>query len=813
MVHVGENFHLRYKMNSVDVRNFTQGNIPDAIQVLYGPAQSVNISSSNINGRTSSTEELTMTFVLSATEQGTFTIPPATAVVGGRQVKSQSLTVRVIEAQQRVEAPSASTDNFFIVVSTSKQRVNYGEPFLLTYKVCWHPDLPVPTLDEIKLELQDAYVLPYNDTQRKDIIAEEIGGRVMETVNWRQYVVYPQKTGTLHIPSVTMQGSLTEIIRNPIDPFLNMTRQIPRQLTARGVDIAVDDLPQRPAQYSGGVGHFGIAAELDKSKVGENVPVKLTVTVSGSGNLKMLREPVVAFPPSFDTYDVKQTDNYSLTADGLNGSITYEYVAVPQKRGTYTIPPASLVYFDTGTRRYETILTDSFSLKVLPGDGSSGSVQDFSGGDGAQAGDIHSLRTGPDSTTHRQSFFASTAYYALMAVIALLGIVAWGVLTKRARGRADAVGTKRKRANRVAVRRLRKAAQLMRSGKSSEFYDEALRALWGYVGDKLNIAASNLSRENISQQLTGRGVDEQVTNSFIEAIDECEFVRYAPGDPQGNMNRVYDKSITAIEQIESVKNVRKATAASVSSLSALLLTVLLSLSSSAVYAQSKVQADDAYQQEDYEKAIAAYLQIISKQGATADVYYNLGNAYFRVDSLASAILSWERALRLEPGDDDARYNLQVARSKTVDKIAPEREMFFITWYRSLVSLFPVDVWAAIGVCMLLVAVVSLLVYLFADAERLRRLTFFIAVAAFVLFLLSQLFAWQQQRSLQRHDEAIIMADTLSVKDSPAAGGSQLFTIHAGTKVVITDDTLPDWKQITLPDGRSGWVETSTLETI
>ena len=811
VVHVGENFHLRYHINTLDVRNFSQSSVPDAFQVLFGPSQSVNISSTTINGRSSSSEELTMTYVLSATKTGTFTIPPASATIGGHQVKSNSLTVNVIAGEERVEAPTASANNFFIHVTSSKRRVSYGEPFLLTYKVCWHPDLPIPSVDDLKLDLQDVYMLPYNDTQRKSLRAENIGGRMMKTIDWKQYVVYPQKSGTLHIPSLTVQGYLTEVIRDPFDPFMNMTREIPRQLTTQPLDITVDDLPQRPANYSGGVGHFSISGTMEPSNVKENTPVTLTITISGHGNLKMLRQPEITFPQGFDVYDPKQSEDFTLKPEGLDGTLTFEYIAVPQKRGSYVIPAASLTYYDTNAHDYRTIQTDPFPLEVLKGDGTTGTIQDFTGQKNDDRGDIHAIRTGKENTAKAGSFFATSLYFILMAAFILLFIIVLIILRMRMNSQTDAVQSRRKRANKVAVRKLRKASKLMRDGKAANFYDETLRALWGYVGDKLNIPVSELSRENISQRLAERGVGQEVTDSFIAAIDECEFVRYAPGDPQGNMNRVYEKSVTAIEQIESVKPNKKKT----KPLVVIFLPLAMSLFCASANAGtvSKVHADEAYNEEQFDEAIQLYEQLLSEKGPSADVYYNLGNAYYRIDSLSAAILSWERALRMQPSDDDARFNLQLARSKTVDKIAPEREMFFVTWYRSLVQAFSVDVWAVIALVSLAVALVLALVWFFAFSERLRRVSFTISAVLLVMFLLSNLFAWQQQRALQRHDEAIVMVQSLPVKNTPTASGSDEFTLHAGTKVTITDDTMNDWKQIILPDGREGWVEAKNVEKI
>ena len=815
VVHVGENFKLRYVLNTTDASNFRLGSIPDALDVLIGPNQSTSISTVIVNGSAKTTQTLTLTYVLSASKTGKFTIPAASVKTHGETISSQPLTVQVIASNEQQGGvggrPSSSQGGeFFISVIPSKRRVAEYEPFLLTYKVCWHPDVPVINLDGINLELQNVYMQPYNDTQQKTKKVETINGRVLVTVDWQQYVVYPQKAGKLQIPAQKMKGYVREDLPyDPFDPFTRGYREVARMLTAPAVDIQVDELADKPADFSGGVGRFDISAEIDKNQVKENTPVTISVKVTGRGNLNMLKEPIVTFPRGFDTYDTKQNDDFKLTAEGLNGSVSYDFVAVPQRKGTFTIPPARLTYYDLGSHSYRTVQTDSFRLEVLKGDGTTSSVHDYSGVETTDKGDIHPIKMGVDKSAQQgTTFFASKTYFILMALLVVLFIVLFVALRIRSSQQADVVKAKGRRANKVAVRKLRKAAKLMRENKPSEFYDETLRALWGYVGDKLNIPVSQLSRQNISEELAERGVDEQVTTRFIEAIDECEFVRYAPGDPQGNMNKVYELSITAIEQIENVKHKVKGKRAE----RAMMLVMGLMLASTSLSAAStptKMQADEAYNNEEYEEAIDMYTQL----PASADVYYNLGNAYFRLDSMARAILCYERALQLQPSDDDIRFNLQLARSKTEDKIVPEREMFFVTWYRSLVTLVGTDTWAYMALISLALAVVLLLVYFFAFEERTRRLTFFGAVFTLALFLLGNIFAWHQERMLHSHDAAIVMPASTAVKNIPSADGTDEFTLHAGTKVNITDDTMTDWKQIHLSDGREGWIEATVIELI
>ena len=232
----------------------------------------------------------------------------------------------------------------------------------------------------------------------------------------------------------------------------------------------------------------------------------------------------------------------------------------------------------------------------------------------------------------------------------------------------------------------------------------------------------------------------------------------------------------------------------------------------AAHAASKAEADSAYVQENYQRAAELYEQVL-KQGISADLYYNLGNSYYRMDNITQAVIAYERALLLSPGDDDIRFNLQMARSKTIDKITPESEMFFVTWYRSLVNMQSVDAWARLALIALAVAIILALAYLFADAVWLRKVGFFGGILLLFVFLGSNLFAWQQKRALDHRTGAVIIRSSVPVKSTPAKNGTDLFILHEGTKVNITDDTMRGWKEIRVADGKQGWLETSEIEVI
>ena len=829
-VAAGEQFRLTYTVNTQDVSDFRAGNIPEELEVLIGPNRSMQSSYQMINGHTSSSSSITYTYIVRATKNGTFTIPPAHVVVGGKSIASNSLTVKVSgsssagaggssrqrsndDGEIRDAGSQISGSDLFIKVSANKKRVHEQEPILLTYKV--YTLVGLTSLRGDMPDLKSFYTQEVDLPQQKSFSIETLNGRPYRTTTWSQYVMFPQMTGKLEIPSITFEGIVVQQNRNidPFEAFFNGGSgyvEVKKKIQAPGIEIQVDPLPTRPANFSGGVGKFNISAQLDKTEIKANDPVSMRVIVSGIGNLKLIKQPVVNFPKDFDKYEPKITDKTKLTSNGIEGSMIYDILVVPRHQGKYEIPPVEFTYFDTSANAYKTIKSESFTLDVARGSGT-GAVNDFSQTDLQElTKDIRYIKTG-DTRQHSldEFFFGSTAYWISLTVLALIFISLFVIFRQRAIDNANITKMRGKKANKVATKRLKNAARLMAANKPGAFYDEVLRALWGYVGDKLNIPVEQLSHDNISQRLSERNVGEETISQFIGALDECEFERYAPGDPKGNMSKVYDKAINAIETIETtMKKTRKS-----GGVTKVVLILLVSLSSvTTSFAVTKTEADSAYARGEFQQAIKDY-EALLKQGASADLYYNLGNAYYRSENITRAVLNYERALLLSPGDRDIRFNLQIAQAKTIDKIVPESEMFFFTWYRALVNLMSVDGWASVALVSLALVIILLLVYLFSDRVWLRKVGFFGGILMLLLFVLSNIFAWQQKQNLLFRKGGIVMTPTISVKSTPASNGTDLFILHEGTKVVITDSSMKDWREIRIADGKEGWIESKHLEEI
>lgn len=573
-VQAGENFRLAYTINNQDVEDFRAGNIPEGLELIAGPYTSQQSSYQMVNGHTTSSSSITFTYTLYATKDGSYNIPPAHARIRGRNVASRAVRVTVSgrarntggtpRMHQDESAPAMqsagsriSDKDLFIKVTANKKRVHEQEPVLLTYKVYTLVDLT--QLEGKMPDLTGFHSQEIPLPRQKSFHIERVNGKTYRAVTWSQYLMYPQMTGSLKIPSITFKGIVVQENRNvdPFEAFFNGGSgyvEVKRNIVAPGMTIQVDPLPTKPAGFSGGVGKFNISAQLSKKEVKAGDPVTLRVVVGGTGNLKLIKQPEPVFPKGFDKYDPKVTDKTKLTNAGVGGNMVYDFLVVPRNQGEYDIPPVAFTYYDVDANAYKTIRTQGFHLSVAPGDGK-GETDSY---DALKDNDIHDIKSG-DTTVHPigDIFYGSEAYWTSLVIPLVAFIVLLIVFRRRAIENADIVKMRGKRATKIARRRLKNASRLMFAHKQAEFYDEVLRALWGYAGYKLNMSVESLSRDNIKDNLMQHGVPAESVEKFIMALDECEFERYAPGDAAGNMEKTFQSAMTAIMEIENVMNRKK----------------------------------------------------------------------------------------------------------------------------------------------------------------------------------------------------------------------------------------------------------------
>lgn len=578
----GDQFRLSYTINTQKVKDFRVGSITD-FDVLMGPSRSSQLSI--ING--TKTSSITYTYILRAGKEGTYTIPPATIVAEGKSMESKSVTVKVLppdedegqgsasssgngnrqqgSASSGTGAAASSSQNgqvsdkeLFLVASTNKTKVYEQEAILLTYKVYTTVDLR--ELDGKIPDLKGFHMQEVELPANKSFSLESYKGKNYKTVVWQQFVLFPQQTGILEIPPVEYEGTIYQQVRSadPLDFFFNGGSsyvKVQKTLRTPKLTIEVSPLPAgKPASYYGGVGEFSISSDISTQELKENEAVTVRLIISGTGNMKLLKTPEVLFPSDFEVYDPKVDNNFKLKTNGLSGNKAIEYLAIPRHAGDYEIPGVEFTYFDTKSKEYKTLTTPSYNLKVNRGSGSTTTVttgyvnkEDLK----LLGEDIRFIDLKDTNLKAKgEYFFGSLNYwlwYIVPTALLLACIIIW---RKKAVENANISKVKTKKANKVATKRLKEAKKLMTNNNESAFYDEVLRALWGYTGDKLNIPVVKLSKDNIAVELTNHGVDEKTIQEFTNLLGDCEFARYAPSASNITVADVYDRTVSLMNKME-----------------------------------------------------------------------------------------------------------------------------------------------------------------------------------------------------------------------------------------------------------------------
>ena len=568
----GDQFRLTFTVNTQKVKEFRAPNITD-FDVLMGPTRSTQSSTQIINGKVSSSQSVTFTYILMANKEGTFTIPGASILADGESLTSNSVTIKVLPPDkgssgnggQAAAASSAaasgkiSSSDLFITASASKTNVYEQEAVLLTYKVYTLVDLR--SLRGDMPDMKDFHTQEIDLPRQKQFTLEHYHGRNYNTTVWSQYVLFPQRSGKLEVPSITFEGEVAQHIESidPFDAFFNGTSALStvrKNIVTPKVVINVKELPEgKPANFSGGVGSFTMSSSISGQNVKTNDAVTIKLVVSGTGNMKLMDVPEVKFPQDFEVYDPKIDNKFNLTREGLSGSKVIEYLAIPRHAGDFTIPPVEFSYFDVKANTYKTLKTDAYTLKVEKGEGNAEQViADFTNKEDLKilASDIRYIKIGKTDLKKKQDFFFGSMSYWLGYIIPLLiFVVTMLIYRKQVAENANVAKVRTKKANKVAVKRLKYAGKLLAANKRDEFYDELLKALWGYTSDKLSIPVAELSKDNIEEKLASRQVSPELIKEFVDILNDAEFARYAPGDASAAMDKEYQAAMDVISKMEN----------------------------------------------------------------------------------------------------------------------------------------------------------------------------------------------------------------------------------------------------------------------
>ncbi len=569
---VNQQFRLKYTINR---RNVKEPLVPEFenFSILFGPSRSEQSSTQIINGTVTSSQSVTFTYTLLAQEEGEFTIPGATITVDGKKITSNKVNVKVLPQDknsaatqqrssrqgQRTNSSSVdiATDDLFMTATLNKTTVVEQEAVLLTFKVYSAVNLTalngkIPDLKGFQIQEVD---LPHE----KEWQMEHYNGRNYRTILWQQYVLFPQQTGEIEIPSAVYEGVVTKQVRS-YDPFDffggGNVVEIKKELRTPKLKLNVQKLPAgKPEGFSGAVGNFKISSSISTTELKANEAVTLRLVISGTGNMKLIKTPEVQFPEDFEIYDPKIENKITLKSNGFSGNKVIEYLVIPRFGGDYTIPSVKFSYYDVASKQYKVLETQSYTLKVEKGENDTNSaVAAYVSKEELKliGQDIRYIKRGDVVVKKRGDYLFASGIYYMCYLLPLALFVAYIIMyRKKVAENANIAAMRTKKANKVAVKRLKVAKKLLKENKKTEFYDEILKTLWGYMSDKLNIPVSQLSKENIATELEEKGVDAQLVTELHNLLNECEFARYAPGDASAAMDKVYNMSITTISKMEN----------------------------------------------------------------------------------------------------------------------------------------------------------------------------------------------------------------------------------------------------------------------
>ena len=577
VVAVGEQFKLEYTLNK-EGDNLKVPTL-EGFDLLMGPSVGQSFYSSNINGKMTQNVTFSYTYILEGTKKGTFQIPGATVIIDGKEYTSNALKIEVVEGSRNSNGNQAATNrpvqpdanatvndnNLFVKVEVSRRSLYMGESLMATIKVYTKVDLV--NLGRTKFPDFNGFLAEEVPTpQRIELVREAVDGQIYNVGTIRKVLLYPQHTGEITIEPFELECIVRQRLANGgrsfFDEFFGNYKDVRAMRRSKPVTIQVKELPQlgKPAGFGGTVGNVTMATSLSADTVNANDAITYKVTFRGTGNLKLLKAPTINFPLDFEVYDPKESRDLNITENGTTGSVSFEYLIIPRYSGDYKIPAIRFSYFDSQSNTYKTIAGAEYNIHVRKG-ADKGQVETswfslvmmFKKEDVRKVGeDIRYLKTeGLNLKAAGVRFFGTTLYWLALLIPFVLFVVGAVLNRRRIKANADIVRVKNKAANKMARKRLKVAASAMKNHNAEQFYDEVLKALWVYMSYKLNIDRSELNRDNISEILQSKGVEEDRIKEFIAVLDTCEYARYAPGsNSDQEMGKVYTDSIDVITKLD-----------------------------------------------------------------------------------------------------------------------------------------------------------------------------------------------------------------------------------------------------------------------
>lgn len=567
VVYVDTPFQLIYSVNA----SAKDLQAPDFqfFEILAGPYESRSSYTQIINGKSSSSVNLSYTFTLMPNKAGTFKIPGASIVVDGKRIHSNTLTIKVESAEkskrQKNESGASSIgstqrvtgESVFVRTIVSKANIYEQEAILVTYKL--YTLLDVAQFTGVKLPDFNGFLKQdIQQSQNKQLSAETYKGRNYGTVVLYQAILFPQHSGNIEIGKASFTALLRlqnkAQVRSIFDDFFDSYTNVERTLTAPAVTVRVNQLPlaNKPATFSGAVGNFNLTASLSNDNLKTNEAATIKVMISGNGNMKLLKNPEIKFPDGFEIYDPKVDNKFNTGSGGVSGTKTIEYMFIPRRSGKYDIPSAELSYFDLNSKTYRTLRTPAYKINVTKGAGGEAVVENYTGKEEVTqiAKDIRFLHIGDIRLkSESRPWFGTMPFWLMFLIPLIIAAILFVYFRKQVKENANIAFVKTKKANKVAQKRLKLAQKFLEEGKKNQFYEEVMKAVWTYLSYKLSIPVAELNKENIQSKMNIHGIGSDLITDFTNILNACEYASYAP-DSEQEMGNLYEDTIDAISKME-----------------------------------------------------------------------------------------------------------------------------------------------------------------------------------------------------------------------------------------------------------------------
>ena len=570
-VEVGEQFELIYTLSD-QPSGFRPPEFKN-MNLLGGPSTSSSSNVQIINGKVTQNSAYSYTYYLSANKMGTINLDPALATVNGKSYSSNTITIEVLKsgspksnsnanANNNSENNQASADlgsgDIFARILIDRNSVYQGEGFIATIKL--YSKLGISNLGGPENLNLDNFFRQDIEIGQIRSERENIKGQAYLTAVIQKFVLFPQKSGEIVIDPFSMKVQVQVPVRNRrpsvFDDFFGpQVQEVEKKIYSLPVKIYVKSLPANgPNSFKEAVGDFTFKTTLDKQNVKTNDAINLKLSISGNGNIKMIGPLEIKFPTDFETYDPKISVNTNVTTSGVTGSKTFEYLVIPRHSGNFKIPSIEFSYFDLKSKQYKTLSSGELEINVekSENEGTTNVISGVGKEDVKFLGkDIQFIMTRVPVFTRTGEFLFGSLGFCLYFIISfLLFIILVLLWRKRIRENANLVMVRNKRANKIARMRLKDAHLYMTENKKENFYEYILKALWGYMSDKLSIPVAELSREKVLEETSNKKIESDIIKKFLEILDTCEYARYAPIEDNTQMDSVYKDAITVISQIE-----------------------------------------------------------------------------------------------------------------------------------------------------------------------------------------------------------------------------------------------------------------------